>query len=109
MGVLRVDIYGWHHAVALEDGDAHPVIIGGSPAGKGLLPKDTQHGGPMQGVGVAIVVALRATGLKDSVTVRLLCIELVERRGWRGRWTAAGQDWKERAEQANEGTPRSDG
>jgi len=105
LGVLRVEIDRRHHAVTLDNDDANAVIIRRSSAGQILLFEDAEHRRTVQSIRVAIVVALRTAGLKDSVAAHLLRVELVQRRRWWRCGLAANQNRVENEKRA-QGKPR---
>jgi hypothetical protein len=90
--VLRLKVDGWHHAMALENGNAHTIVVGWSTAGQIFPLEDAEHRRTVQGVGVTIVVTLRTACLKHRVAARLLGVQLAQRCGWWRVGLAPGED-----------------
>jgi hypothetical protein len=97
---IHVGLRG-HEGMTVEDGCGDAVVVGRRAAGKVLLLEDPKQRRTVQRTGGAVVVALRAAGFENGVSVSLLRVELVERYG-RRRGVAAREERRESEEQRAE-------
>ena len=88
--ILRVEWLSRHQVAAVQDGCGYAIVIGGGARRERRLLVQGQQSGAVARLIHAVVVALRAARLKELVAVRLLCVQLVQRRG-RGHSAAAGK------------------